>query len=86
LAALGGGSIRTEPYAGWPVHRQRDVEAVTRVVKSGKWGGYPYRGPELAAFLKEFLDMQEGEYAIAGVNGTVTMEIALRAAGIGRGD
>ena len=86
LAALGGKPIRTEPYPEWPVHDERDVEAVTRVIKSGNWGGYPYPGPETAAFLKEFLDMQGGEYAVACANGTVTMEIALRAAGIGWGD
>ena len=86
LAALGGEPIRTKPYPEWPVHDERDVEAVARVVKSGHWGGYPYPGPETAAFLKEFLDMQGGEYAIACANGTVTMEIALRAAGIGWGD
>jgi dTDP-4-amino-4,6-dideoxygalactose transaminase len=86
LAALGGNPIRTEPYPEWPVHDERDLEAVACVIKSGNWGGYPYPGPETAAFLKEFLDMQGGEYAIACVNGTVTMEIALRAAGIGWGD
>jgi dTDP-4-amino-4,6-dideoxygalactose transaminase len=86
LAILGGEPVRTEPYPEWPVHDERDIEAVTRVVKSGHWGGYPYPGPETAAFLKEFLAMQGGDYAVACVNGTVTMEVALRAAGIGWGD
>ncbi|MFQ5419372.1 MAG: DegT/DnrJ/EryC1/StrS family aminotransferase [Anaerolineae bacterium] len=86
LAILGGEPVRTEPYPEWPVHDERDIEAVTRVVKSGNWGGYPYPGPETAAFLQEFLAMQGGEYAVACANGTVTMEVALRAAGIGWGD
>lgn len=86
LAVLGGEPIRKEPYPAWPVHDERDVEAATRVIKSGNWGGYPYPGPETAAFLREFLAMQGGEYAITCVNGTVTMEIACRAAGIGWGD
>ena len=86
LAALGGDPIRKEPYPKWPVHDERDVEAVTRVIESGNWGGYPYPGPETAAFLQEFLVMQDGEYAIACINGTVTMEIACRAVGIGWGD
>lgn len=86
LVVLGGEPTRKEPYPEWPVHDERDVEAVTRVVKSGNWGGYPYPGPETAAFLQEFLAMQGGEYAVACVNGTVTMEIACRAAGIGWGD
>ncbi|UCC51446.1 MAG: DegT/DnrJ/EryC1/StrS family aminotransferase [Anaerolineaceae bacterium] len=86
LAILGGEPVRTEPYPEWPVHDERDVEAVTRVVKSGNWGGYPYPGPETKAFLQEFMDMQGGEYAVACANGTVTMEVALRASDIGWGD
>ncbi len=86
LAILGGEPVRTDPYPEWPVHDERDIAAVTRVVKSGNWGGYPYPGPETAAFLQDFLAMQGGEYAIACANGTVTMEVALRAAGLGWGD
>ena len=86
LAVLGGEPVRKESYPEWPVHDERDIEAVTRVIKSGKWGGYPYPGPETTAFLEEFRAMQGGDYAVACVNGTVTMEVALRAAGIGWGD
>ncbi len=86
LAILGGEPVRKEAYPEWPVHDERDVEAVTRVVESGNWGGYPYPGAETAAFLQEFMTMQGGDYAVACVNGTVTMEVALRAAGIGWGD
>ena len=86
LAILGGDPVRRDPYPEWPVHDERDVAAVTRVIKSGNWGGYPYPGQETAAFLQEFLTMQGGEYAVACANGTVTMEVALRAAGIGWGD
>jgi dTDP-4-amino-4,6-dideoxygalactose transaminase len=86
LAALGGEPIRKEPYPEWPIPDGRDIEAVTRVIQSGRWGGYPYPGPETAAFLEGFLAMQGGDYAIACANGTVTMEIALRAVNIGWGD
>lgn len=86
LAALGGDPVRTEPYPPWPDFDERDVEAVTAVVRSGQWGGYPYPGPQTQAFLEAFLKMQGGDYAVAMVNGTVTMEVACRAAGIGWGD
>jgi dTDP-4-amino-4,6-dideoxygalactose transaminase len=86
LAILGGEPIRKQPYPDWPVFDERDVEAVTAVVKSGRWGGYPYPGPQTAEFLRRFTEMQGGGYAVAMVNGTVTMEVALRAAGIGWGD
>ena len=86
LAILGGEPTRKEAYPEWPVYDDRDIEAATRVIKSGNWGGYPYPGLETSQFLQEFLAMQGGQYAIACANGTVTMEVALRAAGIGWGD
>lgn len=86
LAALGGEPVRTEPYPPWPVFDDRDIEAVTEVVKSGQWGGYPYPGPQTAEFLRRFAELQGGGYPVAMANGTVTMEVACRAANIGWGD
>lgn len=86
LAILGGEPTRKEAYPEWPVHDQRDIEAATRVIKSGNWGGYPYPGPETRRFLKMFAEMQGGGYPVAVANGTVTMEVALRTADIGWGD
>jgi dTDP-4-amino-4,6-dideoxygalactose transaminase len=86
LAVLGGSPVRTTAYAEWPVFDERDTAAVTAVVQSGNWGGYPYPGPKTREFLDRFLEMQGGNYAVACANGTVTMEVALRAADIGWGD
>lgn len=86
LALLGGERIRPEPYPEWPVWDERDLAAVTEVVKSGRWGGYPYPGPQTARFLEGFVQMQGGGYPVLMANGTVTMEVALRAADIGWGD
>jgi dTDP-4-amino-4,6-dideoxygalactose transaminase len=86
LAILGGPKTRTEPYPQWPVWDQRDIDAVTEVVKSGRWGGYPYPGPRTAELAKKFAEMQGGKFAVPMANGTITMEVALRAAGIGWGD
>jgi dTDP-4-amino-4,6-dideoxygalactose transaminase len=86
LAILGGPKTRTEPYPQWPVWDQRDIDAVTGVIKSGRWGGYPYPGPRTAELAQKFSEMQGGGYAVPMANGTVTMEVALRAAGIGWGD
>ena len=86
LAILGGTPTRTEPYPSWPVYDERDVAAVTAVVKSGRWGGHPYPGPQTAEFARRFAEMQGGKYAVAMANGTVTMEVALRAANVGWGD
>ncbi len=86
LAIFGGQPERTEPYPEWPVHDERDIEAVTSVIKSGQWGGYPYPGPRTEAFLRKFEEIQGGGYGVAVANGTVTMEVALRASDIGWGD
>lgn len=86
LAILGGPKTRTEPYPAWPVWDQRDIDAVTEVIKSGRWGGYPYPGPKTAELARKFAELQGGGYAVPMVNGTITMEVALRAAGIGWGD
>ena len=86
LAILGGAKTRTEPYPDWPVWDQRDIDAVTEVIKSGRWGGYPYPGPKTAELAIKFAEMQGGGYAVPMANGTVTMEVALRAASIGWGD
>jgi dTDP-4-amino-4,6-dideoxygalactose transaminase len=86
LAILGGPKTRTEPYPQWPVWDQRDIDAVTEVIKSGRWGGYPYPGPQTAELARKFAELQGGGYAVPMANGTVTMEVALRAAGVGWGD
>jgi L-glutamine:2-deoxy-scyllo-inosose/3-amino-2,3-dideoxy-scyllo-inosose aminotransferase len=86
LAILGGPKTRLEPYPAWPVWDQRDLDAVTEVVRSGRWGGYPYPGPQTAELARRFAALQGGGYAVPMANGTVTMEAALRAAGIGWGD
>ncbi len=86
LALLGGPRIRTEPYPDWPVWDQRDIDAVTGVIRSGRWGGYPYPGPHTAEFARRFAELQGGGFAVPMANGTVTLEVALRAAGIGWGD
>lgn len=86
LAILGGPRTRTEPYPQWPVWDQRDIDIVTEVIKSGRWGGYPYPGPKTAELARKFAELQGGGYAVPMANGTVTMEVALRAADIGWGD
>jgi dTDP-4-amino-4,6-dideoxygalactose transaminase len=86
LSLFGGTPIRTAPYPAWPVFDERDLEAVKSVITSGNWGGFPYPGPQSSAFARRFAEMQGGGYPVLMANGTVTIEVALRAAGIGWGD
>jgi dTDP-4-amino-4,6-dideoxygalactose transaminase len=86
LAALGGDPIRREKYPSWPVFDERDIEAVVETVRSGHWGGFPFPGPNTAAFAERFAKLQGGGYAVPMINGTITMEVALRSADIGWGE
>ena len=86
LALFGGEKTRKQAWPKWPVHDERDVAAVAEVVRSGNWGGFPYPGPQTKKFLDAFVALHNGQYAVAVMNGTITMEVALRAAEIGWGD
>ena len=85
-ALLGGPKARETDYPAWPVHDEREIEAVTRVVSSGRWGGFPFPGPETARFAERFAAMHGSAAAVPMVNGTITMEVAMRVAGVGWGD
>src|SRR2546426_4193190 len=86
LAIAGGAPVRAEPYPGWPHGDDEDVAAVEEVVRSGRWGGFPEPGPKAAAFEEAFAAYQGARYGVLMSNGTVTMEVALKALGIGWGD
>lgn len=86
LAIRGGTPVRTAPYPRWPEVDERDVEAVAGVVRDGQLGGWPEPGPRNAEFSARFAAYQGAGHGIVMVNGTVTMEVALKALGIGWGD
>jgi dTDP-4-amino-4,6-dideoxygalactose transaminase len=84
LALLGGSPLRTKPFPGWPVFGPEDEAAVLRALRSGKWGKLD--GSEVAAFERDFAKFHNCEHGIAVVNGTVSLQIAMMAAGIRAGD
>ncbi len=86
LAITGGTPVRTDPFPRWPHLDESDVEAVSAVVRSGLVGGWPEPGAQAAEFSTGFAAYQGAGHGIVMVNGTVTMEVALKALGIGWGD
>src|SRR5919206_5360418 len=86
LAIRGGAPVRPQGYPEWPVVDERDVEAVAAVVRDGRWGGFPEPGPRAAEFAARFAAYQGAAHGVVMSNGTVTMEVALKALGIGWGD
>jgi len=69
---------------GWPYSDEREVEAVSAVVRSGKW--FRYDGGNVAAFEEAFAKAHGAEHAIAVTNGTAALEIPLAVMGVGPGD
>jgi dTDP-4-amino-4,6-dideoxygalactose transaminase len=86
LAISGGTPVRSAPYPDWPSLDESDVEAVTAVVRGGQVGGYPEPGPRAAEFAAGFAAYQGAKHGIVLANGTVSMEVALKALGVGWGD
>jgi dTDP-4-amino-4,6-dideoxygalactose transaminase len=86
LAIRGGSPVRSDPYPEWPVHDERDAQAVADVVRSGRWGGFPEPGPNAADFESRFAAYQGANHGILMSNGTITMEVALKALDVGWGD
>ena len=86
LAISGGTPVRSTPYPDWPSLDESDVEAVTAVVRGGQVGGYPEPGPRAAEFAAGFAAYQGAKHGIVLANGTVSMEVALKALGVGWGD
>lgn len=86
LALRGGTPVRTAPLPTWPIHDQRERAALERVLEGRNWGGYPFPNDEARVFGQNFATYHDSRYGIAVTNGTVSLELALKAAGIGPGD
>ena len=86
LAINGGAPVRSDAYPAWPSGADREIEAVTDVIRSGVWGGFPEPGRYAGRFEEAFAAYQGATHGILMANGTVTMEVALKALGIGWGD
>ncbi|OCQ45054.1 aminotransferase [Aeromonas veronii] len=72
------------PFSPWPSFTQEEADAVSRVLLSNKVNYWT--GSECREFEKEFARWVGCEYAIALSNGTLALDVALRALGVGMGD
>ena len=84
LAMNGGKPQRTQPFAPWPVFAEDERRASDAVLASGRVNYWT--GEECGLFEREFALRAGCEHAIALANGTLALELALRALGIGPGD
>src|SRR5690606_23887401 len=71
-------------FEPWPSFTQKEADAVSQVLLSNKVNYWT--GQECREFEKEFARFAETRYAVALANGTVALDVALKALGIGVGD
>jgi len=69
----------------WPVYEDDEVEAVTKVLRSGQVNSLQH-GHQCRSFETAFAQSCDMPHAISLANGTLALELALRALGIGPGD
>lgn len=72
------------PFSPWPSFTLEEAEAVQRVLLSNKVNYWT--GTECREFEKEFAQWCGTPYAVALANGTLALDVALKALGIGPGD
>src|SRR5437763_1746868 len=84
LAVDGGEPVRRTSFPRWPQFDSEDQEAAAEVLKCGHVNYWT--GSEGRCFEHEFGEWVGSPYAVALANGTVALEIALRAWGIKPGD
>lgn len=72
------------PFSPWPSFSKEEANAVHNVILSNKVNYWT--GQECREFEKEFSTWADTTYAVALSNGTVALDVALRALGIGAGD
>ncbi|MBM4039247.1 MAG: DegT/DnrJ/EryC1/StrS family aminotransferase [Planctomycetes bacterium] len=80
-ALLGGEPAHTGPWPAWPVHDERERNALLAVLDSGKW----WYGERVREFEEKFAAFQDARFGITCTNGTAALELALIGAGIGAG-
>ena len=72
------------PFSPWPSYTEEEAAAVHQVILSNKVNYWT--GEEGRKFEREFAGFSQAEYAIAVANGTVALDLALHALGVGEGD
>ncbi len=83
LALEGGDALRQAPYPAWPALGPGDLDRVKAVLDSSVWGG---SNQAVEAFEGLFAHFHDASFGIAVSSGTMALELAMHAAGIGPGD
>ena len=83
LALHGGTPVRTKEWPRWPQWGEAESRRLQEVLASGEWGGF---NPAVKEFEEAFARRHQAKHCVTAVNGTLTLEAALRVVGVGPGD
>jgi len=85
LALTGGRPIRAKSaeWPRWPVSDEKDAQLTADITRSGRWS---YDGPIEWKFAEAFTKYLGAKYGLCNANGTVGIQMALEALGIGAYD
>src|SRR4051794_31127306 len=83
LAIKGGTPLRTKGWPRWPQWGEEEAQRLQQVLESGEWGGF---NPLVREFEETWAKRHGAKYCVSAVNGTLTLEAALRVVGVGQGD
>jgi dTDP-4-amino-4,6-dideoxygalactose transaminase len=83
-AILGGRPVRPQGPPEWPGFDPDVAAAVEHALADGSWGRY--EGPHVERLENELAQFHHVPFALTCASGTLAVEIALRALGIGPGD
>ncbi len=83
LAISGGRPVRSDPWPPWPAYEEVEIKAATGALRSGQVNYWT--GQEGLTLEKEFAAHCGVRHAVALMNGTVALDLAMMALGIGEG-
>jgi len=89
LAFCGGDPVRKDPFPEWPRAGKEEKAWLEKVLSGNRWfAGLQGDDPEALGTLfgERFARLHGAKFALPVANGSVAIEVALRAGGIGTGD
>ncbi|MDF2658826.1 MAG: aminotransferase DegT [Paenibacillus sp.] len=84
LACDGGKPVRAAEFPLWPVFGETEERLLLEALRSGKWGGA--NRSKLPELEEKIAALHGAKHGITMVNGTLSLTVALKAAGVQPGD